>query len=115
MLSDWTAGWEKGELADRLQRAGVAAAPVNSAAEVLRERQVRARDSFVWIDRKHVGSHPYPGVTARLAATPGAVRSAAPCLGEDNRFVLAEIVGLARAEIEELERDGVIGDWPDDG
>jgi crotonobetainyl-CoA:carnitine CoA-transferase CaiB-like acyl-CoA transferase len=37
----------------------------------------------------------------------GAIGRAAPCLGEDNRYVLGELLGLAPEEIDALERDGV--------
>ncbi|MCH7745843.1 MAG: CoA transferase, partial [Chloroflexi bacterium] len=40
IISGWTAQWEKAELAERLQGVGVAAEPVNSAKEVLEDRQV---------------------------------------------------------------------------
>lgn len=105
-----TAAWDKKELAERLQGAGIAAAPVLSNGEVLEDPQVQARDSFVWQDRRFAGNHPYPGVAARLSATPGTVRKAAPCLGEDNALVLGGLLGVEEDELESLVRDGVIGD-----
>ena len=33
----------------------------------------------------------------------------APVLGEHNSLVLAELLGLAKAELEVLRRDGIIG------
>ena len=115
LISNWTPKWDKADLAVRLQDAGVAAAPVNSSAEVLDDPQVKARDSFVWIDRAFIGNHPYPNVTARLSATPGEIRKAAPTLGEDNEFVLRQVLGIGRDEFSALKRDRVIGDRPDLG
>lgn len=115
LVSGWTFEWEKQELADLLQRAGVAAAPVNSSVEVLDDAHVKARRSFTWMDRQHVGSHPYPSVTVDLKATPGVIHKSAPCLGEDNAFVLGEIAGVPQDDMDFLTRDGVIGDRPDAG
>ena len=113
IISDSTAQWEKAELAERLQRAGVAADAVNSAKEVLEDRQVKAQNSFVWIDRKYVGNHLYPSVTAHLSDTPGVIHKAAPCLGEDNAFVLGEVLGLTQEKMNALSKDGVIGYEPE--
>ena len=113
LMCAWTAPWDKEQLAKQLQGAGVAAAVVNSNAEVLEDPQVKARQSFTWIDRRYVGNHPYPSITARLSSTPGAVYKAAPTLGEDNAFVLGGVLGLSKGDIEALEQAGIIGDQPD--
>jgi crotonobetainyl-CoA:carnitine CoA-transferase CaiB-like acyl-CoA transferase len=110
LISSKTAQWDKVELAQRLQDVGIAASPVNDAAEALADPQVMARDSFVWIDRKYIGNHPYPNVTARLSKTPGEVYKATPTLGEDNEFVLSEVLGMNPDVLVELKRDGLIGD-----
>jgi hypothetical protein len=36
------------------------------------------------------------------------IERGAPCLGEHNRVVFSEVLGLTDTEIDELERDGVI-------
>ena len=110
LLGQWTAGWEKSDLTRRLQESGVSAAPVNTDVDMLDEPQLAARSSYFWQDRKYVGSHPYPGVTARLSATPGEVYMPAPTLGEHNQFVLGEVLGLSQKEIDSLQAEGIIGD-----
>ncbi len=112
LLGQWTAGWEKSDLARRLQEAGVSAEPVNADADMLDDPQMAARSNYVWQDRKYVGNHPYPGVTARLSATPGEICMPAPTLGEHNQFVLGEVLGISHKEIESLQAEGVIGDQP---
>ncbi|MFQ5933372.1 MAG: CaiB/BaiF CoA transferase family protein [Dehalococcoidia bacterium] len=109
LLGERTPGWHKLDLALRLQEAGICAEPVNSSADVLKDPQIKVRSSFVWMDRKHVGHHPYPGVTARLSATPGEAYMPAPTLGEHNGFVLGELLGLSKEGVQNLERDGAIG------
>ena len=44
----------------------------------------------------------------RLSATPVTIRSAAPRLGEHTREVCRDLLGLADAEIDELQADGVL-------
>jgi crotonobetainyl-CoA:carnitine CoA-transferase CaiB-like acyl-CoA transferase len=50
----------------------------------------------------------YEGRQAELSATPPVLSKAAPCLGEDSRLVLAELLGLGAAEIDELISLGVV-------
>ena len=49
---------------------------------------------------------------ARLSRTPshvgGLPQRGAPVYGEDNEYVLGELLGYANAQIRALERDGVI-------
>ena len=49
------------------------------------------------------------GAPVRLSETPGAVRTAAPTLGEHTDRVLEDLVGLSAAEIDALRRAGAIG------
>ena len=51
---------------------------------------------------------PRPGANGALGL--GAVRRAAPTLGEHNDFVLGGMAGMSAAQIAELRRDGIIGE-----
>jgi crotonobetainyl-CoA:carnitine CoA-transferase CaiB-like acyl-CoA transferase len=96
----------------RLTATGVLAAPVNPAPAVMSDAQIQSREYFVAIDRAVVGTNLYPGAVARLPDTPLRADIAAPLLGEHNRQVFAETLGMTEAEIAELERAGVIGSAP---
>jgi crotonobetainyl-CoA:carnitine CoA-transferase CaiB-like acyl-CoA transferase len=96
----------------RLRHAGVLAAPVNPASAVMADPQIQSREYFVAIDRAVVGTHLYPGAVARIPDTPLRSDAPAPLLGEHNRQVFAETLGMIDDEISELERIGVIGSSP---
>ena len=87
-------------------------APVNSAPAVMADPQIQSRDYFVAIERAVVGTHLYPGAVARLPDTPLRADAPAPLLGEHNRQVFAELLGMTNDQITELERSGVIGSTP---
>jgi crotonobetainyl-CoA:carnitine CoA-transferase CaiB-like acyl-CoA transferase len=95
-----------------LREAGVLTAPVNPASAVMADPQIQSREYFVAIDRAVVGTHLYPGAVARLPDTPLRADTPAPLLGEHNRQVFAETLGMTDDEISELERSGVIGSSP---
>ena len=109
-----TARWEKGALMHALQAAGVLAAAVLDGEEVLVNEQLLARATF---ERGEAGIPPRPFPVPRsFAARPDsfALRGVrpAPKLGEHNHEILRELAGYTDAEVETLERDGVVGVEP---
>ena len=96
----------------RIRDAGVLVAPVNSAPAVMADPQIQSREYFVAIERAVVGTHLYPGAVARIPDTPLRADAPAPLLGEHNRQVFAELLGMTNDQITELERSGVIGSTP---
>ena len=52
---------------------------------------------------------PMTGVVPRFTATPGTIRHAGPRLGEHTEEVLADILGLRPAVIDELRATGAVG------
>ena len=100
------------ETARKLIDAGLIAGQVNSAADVLGDAQLSARGFYVPSERAVVGTHLYPGVAEHFSETPLVPDHPAPLLGEHNRKVFGDILGLSDVEIEALERDKIIGTLP---
>jgi crotonobetainyl-CoA:carnitine CoA-transferase CaiB-like acyl-CoA transferase len=100
------------ESVERLRACNVLAAPVNSAPAVMGDPQLQSREYFVPIERAVVGTHLYPGAVARMRETPLSADAPAPLLGEHNRQVFREMLGMSDEEIAELESSGVIGSSP---
>jgi benzylsuccinate CoA-transferase BbsF subunit len=100
-LSDWTRGADAHELAERLQRAGVQAAPVQDAPDLLADPQLAHRRHFVRLPHRHLGEMVFERAGMRFSEGSGELRSAGPDLGEHTRAILAEL-GISPAEIERL-------------
>ena len=64
------------------------------------------------LDHAIAGRQSTMGAPFRFASVDHWLKRAAPLLGQHNREILHEL-GLADDEIAELERDQVIGDWPE--
>ena len=73
---------------DALEEAGIPAGPVLDFAEALSHPQTIAREMVVEVQHAIAGPTRTLGVPAKLSATPGTVRTAAPALGEHTREVL---------------------------
>ncbi|MBI3954377.1 MAG: CoA transferase [Chloroflexi bacterium] len=114
VVEEWTAQRDRYEVMQLLQEKGIAAGPVLSNAEITDDPHLQERGFFQEVARAHVGTHLYPGVPISLSGTPVTISGPAPCLGEDNRWVLEELLGLAPNELASLAADKVIGDTPSD-
>lgn len=109
LVADWTAQIDKDEITRLLQSRGVPAAPVRTPSEQLDDPHLGATGFFQQVDHPYVGRRPYSSLPARFGGAYPAIRRVGPLLGEDNHYVLGQIIGLTRAEIEELEAAGVTG------
>lgn len=110
-LPRWTAARDKTEAADALQRAGIAAAPMYRAAEVLADPQVRHRRVFADLVHPRFEA-PMPSETGPAPYThiPPAELRPAPMPGEQTREVCQTVLGLTGEQIDQLLSVGALFD-----
>lgn len=108
-VSAWTAGMDKTAVAELLQRAGVPAAPMNRAVDVLADPVVVHRKLFT--DMAHpLFDRPMPTETgpARYSHIPRAELRPAPVPGEHTREICQKLLSLNTEEIDRLIAAGVL-------
>jgi crotonobetainyl-CoA:carnitine CoA-transferase CaiB-like acyl-CoA transferase len=110
IISAWTKDREHFELFHQLQREGVTAGPILTAAEVLEDPHLNDRGYFETITHPVAGTHPHPGPVFDFSATPLHIRGPAPCLGEHNEYVYKDIIGVSDEEYTQLVEEKHIGD-----
>lgn len=108
VIAGWTAGRDACELMHLLQAAGVAAAPSLSNKALFQDPHLRERGVFVQIDHPVLGKDWVIAPPWRLSRTPATIRRHAPLLGEHTYQVFEQLLGMTRAEIEALEKEGVV-------
>lgn len=106
-IATWTLGFTNAELTERLQAAGIPAIPAFSTRELFEDRHYRARESWVQVDHP-LGKETIYGLPFHLSETPGAIRRAAPLLGQDDAYGYQSLLGLTQAEFEQYQDNGVI-------
>ena len=111
-IAQWTRSQHYIELMDRLQAVGVAAGAVLNGEDLLNDPHLAARGTFIPQDRPGLGIKHYPNQPYRFASAGSLDPQRSPLLGEHTREVLSRILGLDQTELDELERDDVIGTIP---
>lgn len=82
--------------------------PVMSAEQRLFNPHFRARGLYADIEHPSLGAEPIFNLMWNLSKTPSRIRRHAPLLGEHNRQVFCDILGMPEAEVENLEDSQVI-------
>jgi benzylsuccinate CoA-transferase BbsF subunit len=108
IVERWTRQREPADVVESLQRAGVACVKVLTGASIASDPHVRARGIFQTVQHPRVGEKQVVGAPWRFSDSTVGVRRAAPLLGEHNRYVLGEILGLPDSEIGRLTEAGVV-------
>jgi crotonobetainyl-CoA:carnitine CoA-transferase CaiB-like acyl-CoA transferase len=113
LITSWTGQQDHIEAMHKLQAAGVIAAAVLSPKEVLLDPHLAERGFFDKVDTERHGIRPVPHqLGARFSAFEMDSCRRAPRLGEHNREILQELLGMSDDEVSQLEEQKVIGDEP---
>jgi crotonobetainyl-CoA:carnitine CoA-transferase CaiB-like acyl-CoA transferase len=97
-LQEWCRDQSVDELYQAAQERRIPFAPVSTMGDLLASPHLRARGFFVTLSHPEAGAVTTPGAPYRLSATPWALRTPAPTLGQHTAEVLAE-VGLRAADV----------------
>lgn len=94
-IAAWTADRTVAEALAQLSKAHVPASRIYTAKDISEDPQYRARGMIQRVTTRDGYELDVPGIVPKLSATPGAIRSTAPRLGEDTATVL-ESCGVSR-------------------
>ncbi|MEU5552522.1 CoA transferase [Micromonospora sp. NPDC047793] len=108
IIAEWSGRHDTEHLMAVMIKHDVPVGRVYRAPEMLDDEHFAAREAIVRVDHPEFGEFPMQNVVPRLSRTPGRVKWTGPRLGEHTDQVLTDIVGLAKAEINELRASGVI-------
>lgn len=112
IISEWTRQRDHYEIMTSLQQAGLAAGAVLTVKELFSDPHLREREFFKTQTHPQAGTFPYKGRPLRLSKTPLRHDMPAPCLGEHNTYIYGKLLEMSQEEIDEMEREGIIGTVP---
>ena len=108
LASEWAAARTMADAVSACSEAGVPCAPVQTVADIFADEQFAAREVLLTQHDPRAGEVVIPNVLPRLSRTPGSVRHLGPELGEANRYVYRDLLGLSEADLRELQESAVI-------
>jgi succinyl-CoA---D-citramalate CoA-transferase len=107
-ISAWTSRYTQGEVLQAMEKAEVPAGRIYTAADIAADPHYAARGMIQEVRAGDGEPLKVPGVIPKLSATPGAIRTPAPKLGEHTEAVLKSL-GCSAEEIRALREKKVIG------
>ena len=107
LLESWTLEHSHTEAMHMLQKAGVAAGAVLNMEELCNDQHVNERE-FIRTPRNSgkSGLH-FPGIPFKFSGGSGDVFWRGPRLGEDNEYVIREVLGRPKSDLDALKFDTV--------
>ncbi len=106
-LAEWTQQFDDRELADLLQKRGVAATPVLNIADLLKDPHYKARGTFIEVEH-HLGyQETIYGAYVKTSRSEVEVKPG-PIIGQDNEYVFKQLLGLSEEHYQQLIEEQVI-------
>ena len=107
VVEDWLKDKTMHEATDILLSHGIPAGPILDISQILADPHVKEREMFVEMEHPTLGHITVNGCAIKLMDTKPAVRTPAPALGQDNRAVYQQMLGLSDAEFDALHEKQV--------
>ena len=108
LIGSWTRSLPVDQIERKLNAADIPSTRVYSAAECAADPQFRHRGMVREVDDRLFGKVLHLGIVPHVPDDPGKIRWAGPAVGEHTDEVLSDILGMQRAEIAAMRREGVI-------
>jgi len=108
VLGAWVAARPVKDAVATLMEAGVSAAPVYDARQILEDPHFTARAAITSVPDADFGDVKMPGLVPRFSHTPGEIRSSGPEPGAHNDEVYRDLLGLSDEALAQLRASGAI-------
>ena len=108
VVEGWTRQHSKAEVMRVLQGSGVGAVVTFTNADLYYDEHLAARGFFTWDEHPVQGRAKMPAQPWKMSGTPLAMTRPGPKMGEHNGYVLEDLLGLNRGEVEGLVGGGVV-------
>ena len=112
IISTWTSARDKYAVMERLQSAGIPAGPVLDGRDLLRDPHLRERGYFESVQHPEttgLGTREYVSRGWRMSDSEVGIHKSAPLMGENNDYVLSDVLGLTESQIAALASADAVG------
>lgn len=106
LISEWLMQHTKAEIFEIAKNRMIPIAPVNTVEELMQNRQLEDRKFFINLDPQKAAL--CPGAPYKFLETPWKIRRPAPRLGEHNKEIYHERLGIPEKELVKMYETGII-------
>jgi CoA:oxalate CoA-transferase len=96
------------EIVTALKKNKVACSPLPTFDQVANDPHLASREMFVEVDQPVSGKVKLLGSVFKMSKTPGDRKMSAPAVGEYNKAIYSQLLGISAEELQKLKEDGVI-------
>lgn len=108
IVGEWMSQRDYQEIKAILDEAGAPISLVYSMKDIFEDPHYAARENILELPHPDFGTIRMPGIVPKLSATPGQVKWVGPKLGEHNKEVYGELLGLDGKCLDALKESGII-------
>jgi len=108
LINHWSVTIEADALIHLLNEHGVPNGPIYRASDMMEDAHFKAREAIIRMAHPVLGEIAMQNVVPRLSETPGGVRSVGPKLGEHNKEVFEDLLGMDEQRLNALQKGGVV-------
>lgn len=112
IIEGWLSNYKRDDALKLLEDLHIPVAPVLSVPEAMNHPHLIEREVIRTIHDRGYGELQIPGVPLRFSEFPDKLDLQAPYLGEFNREVFGDILGMSDADVDALENEGVLKSEP---
>ncbi|MEV4317378.1 formyl-CoA transferase [Actinocrispum sp. NPDC049592] len=107
LIEEWSVSHSKYDVLAMLNKHNIPCGPILSTEEIIADESLRANDMVVDVPHPQRGTFTTVGMPIKLSDSPAKVERS-PLLGEHNKDIYVQELGVAEAELDELAANGVI-------
>ena len=110
-IENWVKDKTVDECVNILEQAHIPCSPVYNLDQVVADPQVKHRKALLDIDHPGIGRIKTAGMVTKLSETPGntnEVKGHAPGVGENNKEIYCDLLGISRAQLASYIRQGIV-------
>jgi len=107
-ISEWTKTFTSKELLDLMEDSGVPAGKIFKAPDMLEDPHFKARDAVIDVPHEEFSNLKMQNTFPKLSDTPGEVKWPGPKLGQHNKEVYGQLLGMSADDMASLEEEGII-------
>jgi crotonobetainyl-CoA:carnitine CoA-transferase CaiB-like acyl-CoA transferase len=108
LIEQWTMEHTKLEIMEACQAAGCPTTAIFTVPEAAEHSHLRERGYVVEVEHPELGTVRTLGAPFKLPESPGGPERPAPLLGQHNKEIYGEQLGMSEDELAKLRRGGVI-------